>query len=409
MSNKPVQIPNHHVKGNVCATRKPYREGRKPKAVKVYTINNESRYILIQGVPSVGASENLVNLCSKFGEVEEHHALDEYPCEDQYTEVYLFKFKKIQSARFAKKKLDDYSFFGGVLHLCYAPEYETIVDTREKLQERRRIIASKLKRNGAVKESARSKSFESQKTQPIASAGLSNLSRCSGQSASDQMELKESAQAFNVSRLSAPMDQINHYTSHSSSSQTVQNSLHPPDPYTAAISNFPRQSQSLLFLPHSVRGRSNSEFPHTASSHASLHPQGNDGHVIQRPEPIITKTYQSDKNHNASCSSHPHSNQGVKSIKEKFDRDKVLIKDYKKSGSVPKFVPRQATKRSASDSRCEIDKLDQEIRQNAFNLGQIQGPEQDEKAVVSPIVPPAVDKSVRNTILSIRSKNEGGH
>ena len=50
--------------------------------------------------------------------------------------------------RFAKKKLDDYSFFGGVLHLCYAPEYETIVDTREKLQERRRIIASKLKRNG---------------------------------------------------------------------------------------------------------------------------------------------------------------------------------------------------------------------------------------------------------------------
>lgn len=45
--------------------------------------------------------------------------------------------------RVAKKKLDDKSFFGGILHVCYAPEFETLDDTREKLQERRKVIAKK--------------------------------------------------------------------------------------------------------------------------------------------------------------------------------------------------------------------------------------------------------------------------
>lgn len=45
--------------------------------------------------------------------------------------------------RVAKKKLDNRSFFGGILHVCYAPEFETVDDTREKLQERRKIIAKK--------------------------------------------------------------------------------------------------------------------------------------------------------------------------------------------------------------------------------------------------------------------------
>ena len=35
------------------------------------------------------------------------------------------------------------SFYGGVLHICYAPEYETVEDTREKLSERRQQVARK--------------------------------------------------------------------------------------------------------------------------------------------------------------------------------------------------------------------------------------------------------------------------
>lgn len=50
--------------------------------------------------------------------------------------------------RFAKKKLDDYSFFGGNLHVCYAPEYETTQETRHKLNDRRRVIAAKILQHG---------------------------------------------------------------------------------------------------------------------------------------------------------------------------------------------------------------------------------------------------------------------
>ena len=45
--------------------------------------------------------------------------------------------------RYAKKKLDMRSFYGGMLHVCYAPEYETVDDTRQKLIERRKIVAKK--------------------------------------------------------------------------------------------------------------------------------------------------------------------------------------------------------------------------------------------------------------------------
>jgi hypothetical protein len=47
--------------------------------------------------------------------------------------------------RFAKRKFDDWSFFGGILHVCYAPEFETVQETREKLRERRRVVEAKTK------------------------------------------------------------------------------------------------------------------------------------------------------------------------------------------------------------------------------------------------------------------------
>lgn len=137
-----MEKPKHHIRQEVCSTRAPYRDGRKPTAVKVYTIHHESKYLIVQGVPTVGASNELLKLLETVGEVAEHKILDDYPC-DQFTEVHLFKYKKIQSARFAKHRLDDWSFYGGVLHICYAPEFETVQETREKLWERRRIVEAK--------------------------------------------------------------------------------------------------------------------------------------------------------------------------------------------------------------------------------------------------------------------------
>ena len=47
--------------------------------------------------------------------------------------------------RFAKRKFDDWSFFGSILHVCYAPEFETVQETREKLRDRRRVVEAKTK------------------------------------------------------------------------------------------------------------------------------------------------------------------------------------------------------------------------------------------------------------------------
>uniref|UniRef100_A0A2I3HF43 RNA-binding protein 48 n=1 Tax=Nomascus leucogenys TaxID=61853 RepID=A0A2I3HF43_NOMLE len=115
---------DHHVRRAVCNTWAKYREGRRPRAVKVYTINLESQYLLIQGVPAVGAMKEIVEQFALYGATEQYNALDEYLAED-FTEVYLIKFINFQSARTAKRKIDEQSFLGGLLHVCYAPEFET--------------------------------------------------------------------------------------------------------------------------------------------------------------------------------------------------------------------------------------------------------------------------------------------
>ncbi|XP_013861130.1 RNA-binding protein 48 [Austrofundulus limnaeus] len=136
---KVPEVYKHHEQQKVCISRPKYREGRKDKAVKVYTINLESRYLMVQGVPAIGVMTELVQLCALYGTVEEYRPLDEYPAEE-FTEVYLIKFQKLTSARAAKRNMDEKSFYGGVLHVCYVPEYETVEDTRLKLQDRRSYV-----------------------------------------------------------------------------------------------------------------------------------------------------------------------------------------------------------------------------------------------------------------------------
>ncbi|PFX26957.1 RNA-binding protein 48 [Stylophora pistillata] len=141
-SNRVSMVKKHHEQANLNYNRPKYREARWERAVKVYTINLESKYVLIQGIPAVGASKELLELFALYGAINEYRILDDYPSEP-FTEVYWIKFQRINSARSAKKKLDNRSFFGGILHVCYAPEFETVDDTREKFQERRKIMAKK--------------------------------------------------------------------------------------------------------------------------------------------------------------------------------------------------------------------------------------------------------------------------
>ncbi|XP_044027207.1 RNA-binding protein 48 [Siniperca chuatsi] len=145
------EVYKHHEQRKVCISRPKYRDGRKAKAVKVYTINLESRYLMVQGVPAIGVMTELIQLCALYGVVEEYRPLDEYPAEE-FTEVYLVKFQKLTSARAAKRHMDEKSFYGGVLHVCYVPEYETVEDTRLKLQDRRRYIIRAVRNKAREKE-----------------------------------------------------------------------------------------------------------------------------------------------------------------------------------------------------------------------------------------------------------------
>ncbi|PKC68065.1 hypothetical protein RhiirA1_534455 [Rhizophagus irregularis] len=122
--------------------RPAYRAGRKPIATRVYTINQESRYLVVENVPALGLTKELLELFALYGTIEKYQYLDDYPCEE-FTDVYWIKFQSLPQARVAKKKVDDHIFFSSSLRVRYGPEYETIEDTRGKLRDRRTVISIK--------------------------------------------------------------------------------------------------------------------------------------------------------------------------------------------------------------------------------------------------------------------------
>lgn len=119
------------------------REEGDPPAVRVYTVCDESRYLIVRNVPALGCIDELVKLFGQFGPIEEYRLLDEEECEP-FTDVYWIKFVHISNARFAKRKLDEYKFLANLLQVTYAPEYETLLDTKDKLEERRHTVLNRL-------------------------------------------------------------------------------------------------------------------------------------------------------------------------------------------------------------------------------------------------------------------------
>ncbi|XP_034255573.1 uncharacterized protein LOC117653789 isoform X2 [Thrips palmi] len=132
----------HHEQLNLCTTRPAYRQGRQLTAVKVYTVNDESQHLIITGVPSLGLQDDLRKLCGRFGDVKSLIYVPNHATE-QFVESYHIQYARIQSARFAKRQIDGRAFFGGSLHVCYAPEMESISETRNKLIQRRRDVAKR--------------------------------------------------------------------------------------------------------------------------------------------------------------------------------------------------------------------------------------------------------------------------
>lgn len=122
-----------------------YKDG--PPAIRVYTVCDESRYLIVRNVPSLGCQEELHKLFAGYGPVEDckpMHAEESEP----FTDVYWIKFQHVNNARFAKRKLDDFVFFGNQLQVSYAPEFEDLSDTKDKLECRRRDVITRIRAGG---------------------------------------------------------------------------------------------------------------------------------------------------------------------------------------------------------------------------------------------------------------------
>lgn len=55
-------------------------------------------------------------------------------------------FESFYGCRFAKRKLDEFVFLGNRLQVSYAPQYESLSDTKEKLEGRRKEVQARLSR-----------------------------------------------------------------------------------------------------------------------------------------------------------------------------------------------------------------------------------------------------------------------
>ncbi|XP_014292330.1 RNA-binding protein 48 [Halyomorpha halys] len=139
-----VNLP-HHSKIGGCTTRAAYRQGRKLTAVKVYTISDESQHLLIYNVPAIRIGEEVLNLCQRFGEVLSSQQVMNVESIEKFTNVYHVHYATLKSSRFAKRNLDNRAFFGGILHVCYAPELESVEETKNKLITRRKEVSFHLK------------------------------------------------------------------------------------------------------------------------------------------------------------------------------------------------------------------------------------------------------------------------
>ncbi|KAH0451372.1 hypothetical protein IEQ34_018671 [Dendrobium chrysotoxum] len=115
-----------------------------PPAVRVYTVCDESKYLIARNVPALGCGEELSKLFGSYGEIVECKPMDAEDSEP-FTDVYWIEFSQVSNARFAKRKLDESVFLGNKLQITYAPDFESLSDTQDKLERRRTEVLARIK------------------------------------------------------------------------------------------------------------------------------------------------------------------------------------------------------------------------------------------------------------------------
>ncbi|XP_053690560.1 RNA-binding protein 48 [Sabethes cyaneus] len=144
---------SHHIRYQYCHNRPPYRKSKKPTAVKVYSVANESRHLLVFGVPQINLLRELKAEFRRHGTVQcVINITDSIKASgslqvEAFTDVFHVKFEKLEKARQAKKALDARNFYGGILHISYAPEKESLQELQEKLSQRRKEVNFRIQKN----------------------------------------------------------------------------------------------------------------------------------------------------------------------------------------------------------------------------------------------------------------------
>lgn len=101
---------------------------------------------MICGVPKLQLGDEVRKLVEPYGNIRKIHVVSDYPTEE-FTEAYYVQYDRIQNARIAKRFIDGKNFYGGSLHVFYAPELESVSETRAKLLQRRREVAIRIRKN----------------------------------------------------------------------------------------------------------------------------------------------------------------------------------------------------------------------------------------------------------------------
>lgn len=120
-------------------------------SLQVYTVGNESQNLLVFGVPKINLYQELKRKLQRYGSVEHIRNITTEWVErpnaeplEAFTEVFSVKYRKPEQARFCKHYMDAKEFYGGILHISYAPENETVDELRSKLLRRQFEINQRL-------------------------------------------------------------------------------------------------------------------------------------------------------------------------------------------------------------------------------------------------------------------------
>ncbi|TYZ63366.1 hypothetical protein PybrP1_000650 [[Pythium] brassicae (nom. inval.)] len=133
--------------------------------VRVYTVACESRHVLVRNVPALGVIDELLDRLRLYGEIGEYRVVDPADVafdddaatdadtarelEKRFTQVVYVKYATVNNARHAKVRATQKPFFGSVLQVTYAPQFETREDTLEKLTQRRELLRRRARGAGA--------------------------------------------------------------------------------------------------------------------------------------------------------------------------------------------------------------------------------------------------------------------